>query len=147
MSNKIYPIGIQNFESLCKDGYFYVDKTALIYQLIHTGRYYFLSRSRRFGKSLLLSTIEAYLQGKKELFEELAIEQLEKELVRHPVFHLDLNIGKYDTVEGLEQILNEALLGWESLYGTGAGEVTSALRFKGVIRRACEQTGHRVAIL
>ena len=146
MSNKIYPIGIQNFESLRKDGYFYVDKTALIYQLIHTGRYYFLSRPRRFGKSLLLSTIEVYLQGKKELFEGLAIERLEKEWVRHPVFHLDLNIGKYDTVEGLEQILNEALLGWESLYGTGAGEVTSALRFKGVIRRACEQTGHRVAI-
>ena len=78
MSDKIYPIGIQNFESLRQDGYFYVDKTAWVYQLVHTGRYYFLSRPRRFGKSLLLSTIEAYMQGKKELFEGLAIEKLEK---------------------------------------------------------------------
>ena len=69
MSNKIYPIGIQNFESLRKDGYLYIDKTAQIYQLVTTGQYYFLSRPRRFGKSLLLSTLEAYFQGKKELFE------------------------------------------------------------------------------
>ena len=72
-----YPIGIQNFESLRNDGYFYVDKTALIYQLVNNGRYYFLSRPRRFGKSLLLSTLEAYFEGKKELFEGLALEKLE----------------------------------------------------------------------
>ena len=77
--SKLYPIGIQNFESLRKDGYLYVDKTRLIYQLVKTGRYYFLSRPRRFGKSLLISTLEAYYQGKKELFEGLAIEQLEKD--------------------------------------------------------------------
>ena len=71
---KLYQIGIQNFESLRKDGYFYIDKTALIYQLVQTGRYYFLSRPRRFGKSLLLSTLEAYFEGKKELFEGLDIE-------------------------------------------------------------------------
>ena len=76
MSNKIYPIGIQNFESLRRDGYFYVDKTALIYQMAKTGRYYFLSRPRRFGKSLLISTIEAYFRGMKELFEGLAIGEL-----------------------------------------------------------------------
>lgn len=68
MSNKIYPIGIQNFESLRQDDYFYIDKTALIYQMVKTGRYYFLSRPRRFGKSLLISTLEAYFRGKKELF-------------------------------------------------------------------------------
>ena len=78
MSERKYPIGIQNFESLRKDGYMYVDKTAWVYKLVNTGRYYFLSRPRRFGKSLLLSTIEAYLEGKRELFEGLAIEQLEK---------------------------------------------------------------------
>ena len=78
MSNKIYPIGIQNFESLRRDGYFYIDKTALIYQLVKTGRYYFLSRPRRFGKSLLISTLEAYFQGKRDLFAGLAMEQLEK---------------------------------------------------------------------
>ena len=92
--SKLYPIGIQNFESLRKDGYLYVDKTRLIYQLVKTGRYYFLSRPRRFGKSLLISTLEAYYQGKKELFEGLAIEQLEKDWIKHPILHLDLNIEK-----------------------------------------------------
>ena len=79
MSNRIYPIGIQNFEKIRVDGYFYVDKTALIYQMVKTGGYYFLSRPRRFGKSLLISTLEAYFSGKKELFEGLAMEKLEKD--------------------------------------------------------------------
>ena len=105
MSNKIYPIGIQNFESLRRDGYFYVDKTALIYQMAKTGRYYFLSRPRRFGKSLLISTIEAYFRGKKELFEGLAIGELEKDWLEYPVLHLDLNIGKYDQPDSLDKIL------------------------------------------
>ena len=78
--SKTYPIGIQNFESLRNDNYFYVDKTKLIYQLARSGRYYFLSRPRRFGKSFLLSTLEAYFQGKKELFDGLAMENLEKGL-------------------------------------------------------------------
>ena len=147
MSNKIYPIGIQNFESLRKDGYFYIDKTALIYQLVKTGRYYFLSRPRRFGKSLLLSTLEAYFQGKKELFEGLAMEKLEKDWIKHPILHLDLNIGKYDAPDSLDKILNEALLGWEALYGSREGESTLALRFKGVVDRACKLTGQRVVIL
>lgn len=113
MNNKIYPIGIQNFESLRRDGYFYVDKTALIYQMAKTGRYYFLSRPRRFGKSLLISTIEAYFRGKKELFEGLAIEKLEKEWLEYPILHLDLNIEKYDTVNSLDKILNKHLSDWE----------------------------------
>lgn len=90
MSNKIYPIGIQNFESLRQDGYFYIDKTALIYQLVKTGRYYFLSRPRRFGKSLLVSTLKAYFQGKKELFTGLAMEKLEKDWITYPILHIDL---------------------------------------------------------
>lgn len=147
MSEKIYPIGIQNFEKLRKGGYFYVDKTALMYKMVKTGSYYFLSRPRRFGKSLLISTLEAYFQGKKELFEGLAIEKLEKEWTKRPVLHLDLNIGKYDTPDSLDKILNETLIGWETLYGTGAGEETFALRFKGVVKRACEQSGQLVAIL
>ena len=92
MIDKIYPIGVQNFESLRKDGYYYIDKTELIYKIVSEGRYYFLSRPRRFGKSLLLSTIHAYFDGKRELFEGLAIEQLEKNWVKRPVLHLDLNI-------------------------------------------------------
>ena len=109
MGNKIYPIGIQSFEKIRKDGYFYIDKTALVYQLAKTGCYYFLNRPRRFGKSLLISTLEAYFQGKKELFEGLAMEKLEKDWIRYPVLHLDLNIEKYDTPESLDKILHDNL--------------------------------------
>ena len=97
----LYPIGIQNFEKLRQNGYLYIDKTALIYQLVTSGSYYFLSRPRRFGKSRLISTLEAYFQGKRELFSGLAIEKLEKEWEKHPIFHLDLNISKYDTPDSL----------------------------------------------
>ena len=105
-----YPIGIQSFENLRREGYLYVDKTALIYRLITTGKPYFLSRPRRFGKSLLLSTLKAYFEGKKELFEGLAIEKLEKQWAVHPVLHLDLNAEKYDSVERLEMQMNSQLL-------------------------------------
>lgn len=142
-----YPIGIQNFESLRKDGYLYIDKTALIYQLVDRGRYYFLSRPRRFGKSLLMSTLEAYFEGKRELFEGLAIEKLETEWVKRPVLHMDLNTAKYENPESLEKILDNTLYQWEKLYGTEPTETSLPLRFKGIIRRAREQTGHRVAIL
>ena len=109
MSNKIYPIGVQNFESLRQDGYFYIDKTEFIYRLVKSGRYYFLSRPRRFGKSLLISTIEAYFQGKKELFEGLAMEKLEKDWIEHPILHMDLNIEKYDCQESLDNMLEKTL--------------------------------------
>lgn len=147
MSNKIYPIGIQNFESLRQDGYFYIDKTALIYRLVKTGRYYFLSRPRRFGKSLLISTLEAYFQGKKELFAGLAMERLEKEWIRHPILHLDLNIEKYDVPESLDNILEKSLAAWEKLYGSDPSERSFSLRFSGIIERARKQTGQRVVIL
>ena len=147
MSSKIYPIGIQNFEKIRKDGYFYIDKTALIYQLVKTGSYYFLSRPRRFGKSLLISTLEAYFQGKKELFKGLAMETLEKDWIKRPILHLDLNIEKYDTEESLNNILEKSLANWEELYGANPSERSFSLRFAGIIERACEQTGHRVAIL
>lgn len=114
MSNKIYPIGIQNFEKIRKDGYFYIDKTAWVYQLAKTGSYYFLSRPRRFGKSLLISTLEAYFRGKKELFKGLAIEKLEKDWTEHPILHLDLNIERYDTPESLGNILEKNLSEWEN---------------------------------
>ena len=147
MNNRKFPIGVQNFESLRQDDYVYVDKTELIYRLVSSGRYYFLSRPRRFGKSLLISTLEAYFQGKRELFAGLALERLEQDWVERPVFHLDLNIGKYDAPDSLDKILNEAVSRWELIYGTGVGEVTLALRFAGILRRAYEQTGERVAIL
>ena len=147
MSNKIYPIGIQNFEKLRNDGYFYIDKTALMYHMVKTGSYYFLSRPRRFGKSLLISTLEAYFQGKKDLFAGLAVEKLEKDWTKYPILHLDLNIEKYDTLESLDKILNDNLEYWESQYGTRPSETSFSLRFAGIIQRACEKTGQRVVIL
>ena len=147
MGGKIYPIGIQNFEKIRKGGYFYIDKTALIYQLVKTGSYYFLSRPRRFGKSLLISTLEAYFQGKRELFEGLAMEKMEKDWVKYPVLHLDLNTEKYDTPESLENKLNGALVEWEKMYGAEPSEKSLAMRFEGVIKRACQQEGQSVVIL
>ena len=144
---KKYPIGIQNFEKLRKDDYSYVDKTALIYDLVKTGSYYFLSRPRRFGKSLLISTLEAYFEGKKELFDGLAIADMEKDWQRYPVFHLDLNTQKYETSESLTMLLEEAVVGWESEYGRNVAEVGIERRFAGVIRRAHEKTGVRAVIL
>ena len=141
------PIGIQSFESLRQDGYLYVDKTALVYKLATTGRYYFLSRPRRFGKSLLLSTLHAYFEGKRELFEGLAISKLEQKWEKYSVLHLDLNTQKYETPEALENILDNALGQWEDLYGARESERSLSLRFLGVIQRACEHTGRRVVIL
>ena len=144
---KKYPIGIQNFEKIRKDGYFYIDKTTQVYQLVKSGSYYFLSRPRRFGKSLLISTLEAYFQGKKELFQGLAIEKLEKDWVKRPILHIDLNTEKYENPESLDNILNDTVYKWEKIYGTEISETSLPLRFKGIIQRAYEQTGHRVAIL
>ena len=144
---KLYPVGIQNFESLRRDGYFYVDKTAKIYELAKTGRYYFLSRPRRFGKSLLVSTLEAYFQGKRELFEGLAIEGLEKEWKDYPVIHLDLNAKKFDTEEDLIRLIDRQLLVYESVYGSVPTDVTIDDRFVSLIRNAAEKSGERVVIL
>ena len=144
---KKMPIGKQDFEMLRKDGYAYVDKTRFVYQLVNTGCYYFLSRPRRFGKSLLLSTFKAYFEGKKEVFEGLDIMQVEKEWTVRPVLFLDLNTNKYDAPEVLEIKLDESLRQWESEYGCERRELPLGMRFENVIRRAAEQTGHRVAIL
>ena len=144
---KLYPVGIQNFEKIRRDGYCYIDKTEKIYRLVKTGSYYFLSRPRRFGKSMLISTLDAYFQGKKELFGGLAIEALEKEWKQYPVLHLDLNIEKFDTEDSLNDILNRNLVEWESLYGSDPAEVSLSLRFAGVVKRACLKTGMRTVIL
>jgi hypothetical protein len=142
-----YPIGIQNFEKIRHEGYAYVDKTALIYSLAHNGSYYFLSRPRRFGKSLLMSTMAAYFSGKRELFKGLAIEQLEKEWTVYPVLHLDLNTDKYDHKEVLEQRLNLFLSEWEERYGRNVNEVTLSQRFEGIIKRIFQKEGNPVVIL
>ena len=147
MSNKKYPVGIQSFSDIRKGGYFYIDKTDLIYKLVQTGKYYFLSRPRRFGKSLLISTLEAYFKGKKELFKGLAMESLEKEWIEYPVLHLDLNAEKFESPEKLNNLLNDALCKWERIYGSYESEKSFSLRFMGIIRRAAEKTGKQVVIL
>ncbi|MBR5910931.1 MAG: ATP-binding protein [Bacteroidales bacterium] len=142
-----FPIGIQNFQKLRESGFLYVDKTALIHRLVSTEGYYFLSRPRRFGKSLLVSTLEAYYQGKKELFKGLALERLEKDWTVHPVFHIDLNAERYVAPEGLFSILDRHLRKWETTYGKTDGDKTPADRFVALIQRAYEQTGQKVVIL
>lgn len=142
-----YPIGIQNFEDLRRNGYKYVDKTNFVYKLADEGKYYFLSRPRRFGKSLFLSTLEAYFQGKKELFEGLAIYDLETEWKKYPIFHIDLNTANFREKDSLYNVLNDYLTGWEDKYGARDSEVTLPLRFKGVIARAAEKEGRGVVIL
>lgn len=141
------PIGIQTFEKLREGNYLYVDKTALVYQIASTSVPYFLSRPRRFGKSLLISTFEAYFQGRKDLFQGLAIEKLETEWKEYPVFHLDLNAEKYDTKEALEQVLSRSLSLWEDRWGKDAAEDTLASRFAGVLRRTYERTGKQAVVL
>ncbi|WP_455625447.1 ATP-binding protein [Parabacteroides sp.] len=141
------PIGIQSFEFLRTEGYLYVDKTALIYRLVTMGKPYFLSRPRRFGKSLLLSTLEAYFQGKRELFKGLAIERLEQDWHEYPVLHLSLNAEKYDSREALAEMLERQLKVWEERYETKGEGITHSGRFMTVIRKAYEKTGRRVAVL
>ena len=143
----LYPIGIQSFEHLRQSGYTYIDKTQLVYQLATTGKYYFLSRPRRFGKSLLLSTLKAYFEGKKELFNGLAIAGLETDWTAYPVLHLDLNARNYINKEALISELNRHLEQWEKLYGDEFKNRTVEERFLQVIRKAYEKTGKRAVIL
>lgn len=121
-----YPVGIQNFEKLREDGFLYVDKTALVYQMVKSGSYFFLSRPRRFGKSLLVNTLKAYFEGRKELFQRLAIEQLETEWTCHPVLHFDFSTGKFETRQMLREAIDYKLSemeqpqGWHQLWQHGA---------------------------
>ena len=142
----LYPIGIQNFESIRRDDYVYIDKTDKIHALVSTGKYYFLSRPRRFGKSLLVSTLEAYLQGKKELFKGLAIDSFEKDWVEYPVLHIDLSGKAYSGRNSLDDILAYHLVQWEEKYSL-AGEGEYDTRFKRVIDTAYKTAGRPVAIL
>ena len=125
----LYPIGIQSFEDIRRGGYVYVDKTALIYKLAATGKYYFLSRPRRFGKSLLISTMEAYFKGRKELFDGLAVASLEKDWTEYPVLHLDLSGVAYNQEEVIAKVLSNALCKWEKEYGSENNSDIPGIRF------------------
>ena len=141
------PIGIQSFEKLRTEGFRYIDKSHLVYKLAQSGCYYFLSRPRRFGKSLFLSTLEAYFLGKKELFDGLAVAELEKDWIEYPVLHLDLNTQKYGSAEALEYVLDKFLQAQESKYGLSSSGSYFGPRFAAVIQKAYEITGRRVVIL
>ena len=143
----LYPIGIQNFEKLREGGYTYIDKTAQIYKLATLGTYYFLSRPRRFGKSLLISTMDAYFSGKKDLFKGLAMEQLEKDWIEYPVLHLDLNTGRYIKPEDLDVVLDQHLNNWEARYGVVRKYDDSSARMNDIIDAAFSKTGRKVVIL
>lgn len=148
---KKLPIGLQGFEGLRNDGYVYVDKTAYIYRLVHEGKPYFLSRPRRFGKSLLLSTLKAYWEGKRELFAGLAIETLESENSEawksYPVFLFDFNGVNYQQSNALEEALDIQLTRWEKTYGCEASGQTLASRFQNLLLAAKEKTNLRSVVL
>ena len=145
--NRKLPIGIQTFEKIRKGNYLYVDKTALVGKMVSTSIPYFLSRPRRFGKSLLISTFEAYFLGRKDLFEGLAISQMEVDWQVYPVFHIDLNARKYDSPADLIAMLNQHLEKWEAIYGTEKQDRQPEERFAYIIERACVQTGKQVVVL
>ena len=147
VDSTLYPIGIHDLETIRKDGYIYVDKTLHIWRLVSTGRFYFLSRPRRFGKSLLLFTIEAYFSGRKELFEGLAIAGLEKDWITYPVLRFDFGDRSYRRPDDLDEALDAQLEGFEKKYGITDMTGTSTSRFRNLIETAFEITGRQVVVL
>lgn len=142
-----YPIGIQTFSEIQEGNYLYIDKTEYVYRMTKFAKYIFLSRPRRFGKSLLTSTLHSYFSGQKELFQGLAIEKLEKEWTEYPVLHFDMSTAKHADSEQLLQELNLKLFNYEEIYGRMEEEVNPNQRLMGLIKRAYEQTGRQVVVL
>lgn len=145
---KFYPVGIQTFSEIIGKNYLYIDKTGYVYRMTHSAsKYMFLSRPRRFGKSLLASTLHSYFEGRKELFKGLVIEKLETEWMSYPVFHFDMSLAKHVDRERLESMLNIQLYRYEEIYGRLDGEVMLNDRLTGLIQRVYQQTGKQVVVL
>ena len=142
-----YPIGIQSFDQIREMGFVYVDKTAMVYRLATEGKIYFLSRPRRFGKSLLVSTLKHYFLGHKELFQGLSIEALEQEWLEYPVFHIDFNGANFLQADELERKIESYVATWEQQYGKDPLATTLGDRFKGVLAAAHQQTRRRAVVL
>ena len=142
-----YPVGIQSFERLRTESYLYVDKTAYIQRLLDSGRYYFLSRPRRFGKSLLISTLKCFFEGRKDLFEGLAIYESCQEWQSYEVLHIDFSGGKYFSTSDLNAYIDDLLREFEAKYGQPHPGDTFNVRFKNIIRKAYEQSGREVVVL
>ena len=147
MEERRYPVGIQTFSEIIRGGYVYVDKTDLIWQLANYAKFIFMSRPRRFGKSLLTSTFESYFRGDRELFEGLKIMQLEKEWKQYPVLRFDLSGAKHLRPQGVREELSRLLDKMESVYGVNPRETTPGMRLAGLIDRAYAQTGKQVAVI
>ena len=143
-----YPVGIQTFEKIREKDYLYIDKTQYIVDFREKQMsYVFLSRPRRFGKSLFASTLQAYFEGRKELFEGLAIANYEKDWVKHPVFHFDLSGAKHMDVEQLERYLADMLEEQETIWGYKTHQVDANLRLKDLVKKAYEQTGEKAVVI
>ena len=148
MTRKLYPIGIQTFERIREENLFYIDKTAYVYHMTHTdGKYFFLNRPRRFGKSLLVSTFHSYFEGRKELFKGLAIEKLEKEWHEYPVLHFDMSLGKHMEKEQLNRFLIYVLETNERKFGVVCDSPDPNVRLANLIKTAYEKTGKQVVVL
>ena len=147
MNQLIFPTSTSSFRRIREKGWFYIDKTAYIYRMASEGQYYFLSRPRRFGKSLLLSTMEAYFRGEKRLFSDLALARLEKDWEPFPILRLDLSAGDMSSADGLIARLSFDLDNWEKIYGRNEAEISLATRFQGIIRRAVTKDGKGVVVL
>ena len=148
MALKLYPIGIQTFEEIVRRNLLYIDKTEYVYRMAQSGaKYFFLSRPRRFGKSLLVSTFKSYFSGRKELFKHLAIDKMETEWEEYPVLHFSMATAKHADVAALKSELNLKLLFYEKLYGKGEGEENDNQRLMGIIMRAYQKTGKQVVVL
>ena len=146
MARQKLPLGIQDFEELRRGGYLYVDKTDMLWKIANGNKYNFLSRPRRFGKSLLTSAMQCYFEGRRELFEGLRIMDIEKEWVKRPVLHFSMNQGGSD-VDSLSHYLDDSLAAYEEIYGKRPTEMTLSNRFTGIIQRAYERSGVQIAIL
>ena len=144
---KRLPVGIQTFDKLIQGGYLYIDKTAYIHKMVSESNYIFLSRPRRFGKSLLVSTLQSYFEGKKDLFKGLAIEQLEKEWAQHPVLRFSLASGKHMEKEQLERYLLDILSDNEERFGLHSDKVDTNIRLKDLIKNVYDKTGKQVVVL
>ena len=142
-----YPIGIQTFSEIIQGGLLYVDKTNLVWQMAHYAKYVFMSRPRRFGKSLLSSTLHSYFAGQKELFEGLKIMELEQEWESYPVLHFDLSGAKHMPVKEVKKELERLLKEHERTYGRDTDETSPGMRMAGLVNRAYEQTGRQVAVI
>ena len=147
MTNRFLPIGIQDFEKLRRGNYLYVDKTNFVYELASLSTPFFLSRPRRFGKSLLLSTLEAYFLGKKDLFKGLAIESKEKDWIQYPVIKISFGADNYPDLNCLISLENSVLSEYEKKYDVAVSDSRAAPRLKNIIKSACEKTGKQVVIL